>query len=87
MAGKGFSATLNLKPLRKGEYRLMQAMVTHYGLEGPGELFAVLLRLGYETMHEMEGRGQLKLLDAIATYRDESPSIDHQYTLPARQSR
>ena len=83
---KGFSATLNLKPLPKAEYKLMQAMVAHYDLDGPGELFTILLRLGYDIMHQHDGHGQLWLADIIGTYRTEG-NVDHMYTLPDRITR
>ncbi len=82
-----FSATLNLKPLPKQEYSLMKAMVVHYGLDNPSELFAALLRLGYDIMHQHDGYGQHILADIIATYRSEPDGVDHQYTLPNRLER
>lgn len=65
----------------------MKAMVAHYSLDGPGELFAILLRLGYETMHSQEGRGQLILADMVNSYRSEADGVDHMYTLPDRLQR
>ena len=84
---KGFSATLNMKPLPKAEYRLMKALVEHYHLQGPSELFTVLLRLGYETMHQHDGKGQLWLFDMVNTLRSEADGVDHQYTLPPAVTR
>ena len=40
-----------MRQLPKAEYRLMQAMIQHYELRDPCELFTCLLRLSYEIIH------------------------------------
>ena len=64
----------------------MKAIVTHYELDGPGELFAVLLRLGYEVMWQSDGQGQAILATLVNNLRSEAGTVDHQYTLPCKLS-
>lgn len=64
----------------------MKQMVAHYGLDGPGELFAVLLRLGYEVMWQSDGQGQAILATLVNNLRSEAGTVDHQYTLPCKLS-
>lgn len=64
-----------MKPLPKAEYELMKEMIAKYelsegSLDGPSELYTILLRLAYEVCKQYNGNGEAWLAQVVKTWRE-----------------
>ena len=83
MAGNPYLG-FRMRQLPKPEYRLMQAMIAHYRLKDPCELFTCLLRLSYEITHMKNAGisdGHKYLIQIIDILRSQ-PAEARVYELP-----
>jgi len=77
-----WNSSLRMRQLPKAEYRLMKAMVKHFHLRDDAELFAVLLRLGYDVLHFGDkGQGKQWFVRTVDTLRS-LPDEQRVYELP-----